>query len=207
MNKKAALQLSINAIVVLILAITILGLGLGFIKTQFGALTKQFSAVSEEIESEIKQRIRDSGESLIVSKETVKVKGGKKEEFFIGIKNVDPEPICYIVAFRCIQALKSANSCGDYLDSPNTNNIIIAGYDIENQYDIPPKSAWMETFFSKTIKESVVDVRGVTVQLPGKVKGDTYLMEVEVHKGDQADCGASNFVIYETKEFLIELTK
>jgi len=209
MNKKAALQLSINAIVVLILAITILGLGLGFIKSQFGALTKQFSAVSEEIEGEIKQRIRDSGELLIVSKETVRVKGGKKEEFFIGIKNVEPEPICYKVSFVCIQALKTANSCGDYVDRQGTNNIVVAGFDLLELggQDVDPKDAWMETFFTKTIKESVVDVRSVSVQIPGRVKGDTYLMELEVYKGDSEDCEAANFEPYEEKEFIIELSK
>ena len=64
-NRKAALQLSINAIVVLILAITILGLGLGFIKGQFGALEKQFAGVSSEIKSELINKIRNSGELLV----------------------------------------------------------------------------------------------------------------------------------------------
>ena len=36
MAKKGAFQLSVNAIVVLILAIVLLGLGLGFVKGMFG---------------------------------------------------------------------------------------------------------------------------------------------------------------------------
>ncbi|MBW3002327.1 hypothetical protein KY338_04150, partial [Candidatus Woesearchaeota archaeon] len=87
MNKKAALQLSINAIVILILAITILGLGLGFIKSQFGALTEQFGAVSAEIKSSLIEKIKESGELLVFNRAEIDAKIGKPEEFYIGIKN------------------------------------------------------------------------------------------------------------------------
>lgn len=40
MNKKGSLELSVNAIVVLILAITMLGLGLGFMKGMFGKVSQ-----------------------------------------------------------------------------------------------------------------------------------------------------------------------
>jgi len=39
MNKKGSLELSVNAIVILILAITMLGLGLGFMKGMFGKVS------------------------------------------------------------------------------------------------------------------------------------------------------------------------
>ena len=38
-NKKGALELSINAIVIVILAMTLLGLGLGFVRGMFGKIT------------------------------------------------------------------------------------------------------------------------------------------------------------------------
>ncbi|MBS3127550.1 hypothetical protein J4410_00200 [Candidatus Woesearchaeota archaeon] len=37
-HKKAALELSINAIVIIVLAMTLLGLGLGFIRNQFSEI-------------------------------------------------------------------------------------------------------------------------------------------------------------------------
>ena len=45
-QKKGALNLSINAIVILILAITMLGLGLAFMRNIFGSATKEFEEVS-----------------------------------------------------------------------------------------------------------------------------------------------------------------
>jgi hypothetical protein len=45
MHKKASLDLSIKAIVVLILAMSMLGLGLAFMKTIFGKATGEFKEV------------------------------------------------------------------------------------------------------------------------------------------------------------------
>ena len=42
-NKKAALELSVTAIVVLILAIVMLGLGLGFVRGMFGKVSTSFN--------------------------------------------------------------------------------------------------------------------------------------------------------------------
>ncbi len=41
-NKKGAMQLSINMIVILIIAVVILGLALGFINNMFGSMANQF---------------------------------------------------------------------------------------------------------------------------------------------------------------------
>ena len=49
MHKKASLELSINAIVILVLAITMLGLGLGFTKGMFGQLKSQLVVPPPEI--------------------------------------------------------------------------------------------------------------------------------------------------------------
>jgi len=48
LNKKAALELSVNAIVILIIAIVMLGLGLGFVRTLFGGATNKFSALIDQ---------------------------------------------------------------------------------------------------------------------------------------------------------------
>lgn len=47
-KKKASLELSVNAIVILIIAITMLGLGLAFIKMLFGGATDKLAAIVEE---------------------------------------------------------------------------------------------------------------------------------------------------------------
>src|SRR3989338_5143055 len=47
-NKKGSLELSIQAIVIVVIAFTVLGLGLGFVKSQLGGLQKTASEASKE---------------------------------------------------------------------------------------------------------------------------------------------------------------
>ena len=54
-NRKASLELSIRAIVIVILAMTLLGLGLGFIRTMF----KDISGITTDVSEQIRQQILD----------------------------------------------------------------------------------------------------------------------------------------------------
>ena len=59
-NKIAALQLSITAIVVLILAITMLGLGLTFIRNIFGSATEEFEVATGTIQKVMIEQMKQS---------------------------------------------------------------------------------------------------------------------------------------------------
>ncbi len=106
-NKKATLELSINAIVVLILAITILGLGLGFIRGQFGQLEEQFSKVSSDIQNQIIEDIKKSGDLVSFSRLTFEsVKAGTKNDFYFGMKSTETSrDTCFYVEFACENAI------------------------------------------------------------------------------------------------------
>lgn len=86
-NKKASLNLSINAIVVLILAITMLGLGLGFMKRTFGRATEQFGEVSKEVEKQLIDRLKESGESVSLSQFNVEMEKSSRETVYLAIRN------------------------------------------------------------------------------------------------------------------------
>jgi len=87
MRKKAAFNISIQAIVVLILAITILGLGLTFIRNMFGKTTAQLGEVSESIEEQLIQEIKESGDRLAFLKTQVEVKKAGSKEMYFGLRN------------------------------------------------------------------------------------------------------------------------
>jgi len=87
MLKKGSLNLSINAIVVLILAITMLGLGLGFMKTMFGQATEQFDDVAGEMKARLIDEIKSSSKRITLNVNDVEMKRGSTKEFFFGIKN------------------------------------------------------------------------------------------------------------------------
>ncbi|MBW3013910.1 hypothetical protein KY335_01560 [Candidatus Woesearchaeota archaeon] len=86
-NKKASLNLSINAIVVLILAITMLGLGLGFMKKTFGRATEQFGEVSKEVEKQLIDRLKESGDSVSLSQFNVEMEKSSRETVYLAIRN------------------------------------------------------------------------------------------------------------------------
>ncbi len=210
MNKKAALQLSINAIVVLILAITILGLGLGFIKSQFGALQKQFGEVSAEIKSELLEKIRESGELLVFNRAEIDAKVGKEDSFFFGIKNTatpapDAEGVCFAVVVKCLKALKP--------DEPGFCTTGVANGDIVGGTDIiagPPIEEWFTVFPEVDIAEGEVGVYPINLRIP-RAKPDTYLMRLEVYREqDGNECAfASNWNVNTPdmrKQFFVTLT-
>ncbi|MBW2975731.1 LamG domain-containing protein [Candidatus Woesearchaeota archaeon] len=68
MSKKAALELSANAIVVLILAIVVLGIGLGFIRSMFGKASIQ---VEQQISAEPEPPASSSSYPVTLSRENI----------------------------------------------------------------------------------------------------------------------------------------
>lgn len=208
MNKKAALQLSINAIVILILAITILGLGLGFIKSQFGALTEQFGAVSAEIKSSLIEKIKESGELLVFNRAEIDAKIGKPEEFYIGIKNTasakeGSATICFRLGVKCVRALKPENSC------PGGEASLVGG--VNNDGMAPEFGTWFSMFDEVDIRPGDVGVYPVKLQIAAAVP-DTYLMEFNVYKAESdTDCASAQFPMdpsdtYQSKQFFIKVT-
>lgn len=173
LKKKGSLQLSINAIVILILAITILGLGLGFIKKQFSSLGEQFEQVSSEIKSEILEKIRQSGDLLVFNKLEFNVQVGKPDQFYVGIKNTGQEEACFWLKMSCLQSLGTRETC------PMGSARPVSG-------DAP--EVWFNLFEFVTIGAGQVGVYPITLQLPGTVRPDTYLMQFVIVKGDAA-CG------------------
>ena len=65
-NKKGALELSVNAIVILILAIVMLGLGLGFIRGMFSQVSTSFE---EQISAEPEPAIPNAANPITLSRE------------------------------------------------------------------------------------------------------------------------------------------
>jgi len=87
LSKRASLNLSINAVVVLILAITMLGLGLAFMKKTFGGVTEEFEEVSGEIKVQLIDRLKTSREPLALSTFNVEIEKSSKKTVYLGIRN------------------------------------------------------------------------------------------------------------------------
>ncbi len=190
-RKRASLSISINAIVILILAITILGLGLGFIKKQFGSVEEQFTQVSSEIKNEMINKIKQSGDLLVMDRIEFEISQGKPEKFYIGVHNTDSDAACFNVKFECKSALTGI------CDAPEDG---ISGLE------------WFKTFEKQLVKPGETAVLPVTLLATGA--SDTYLAKVTSFKYDATDSGCGTGAItnwddagteHNSKEFYVTL--
>lgn len=113
MKKRGSLNLSINAIVVLILAITMLGLGLAFMRNIFGGATEEFQKTSGEIEKQMIEQMKESNQVVSLSRPKVTIKIGDKDQIFIGLKNDQQGDYDFTISeVKCNQIGSSSLNCG-----------------------------------------------------------------------------------------------
>jgi hypothetical protein len=88
MSKKGSLNLSINAVVVIVLAITMLGLGLAFIRGMFakglGSVAEQFDEIEQQ---RVDSLIEKCDEELCLEKRTVNMVKSDEEHVFLVVYN------------------------------------------------------------------------------------------------------------------------
>lgn len=177
-NKKGALELSITAIVVLIIAITVLGLAIFFIKNLFKGGTEIFTSELAKIKDQLRKNIEETGEPVVFSKGSeLEAKRGEKVDFYIGVRNSDQTTLarCYRVSMKCIKPFSKDSTC----TTAGIDPVIVGGYAVESDNWFP---RLLEEF---EVKKNDIEVLPVTMQVIGSP--DTYLMEMEVYQADN-DC-------------------
>ena len=183
-NKKAALELSITAIVVLIIAITMLGLGIGFIKKQFGAGTELVGKELSNIKEQLKEQVRTGGD-LLIFPPPEEVSIGKPVNTFIGVRNTAANPegeigqVCFRVEVKCKKPFTPESFC-----DPGTseNDIAIGGYDMINGDYVKGDRNWFKSILGEfDLKNYDADVFDA-VLLVRAIKPDSYRMEINVYK-------------------------
>ncbi len=111
-NKKAAIELSVTAIVILILAIVILGLGLGFIRGMFGKVSTQFE---QQIATEPEPPTVSAAEPLTLSRESIITNAGSTEVLKVGIYNPTSRDWANDSAWGC-NRFGTQSECGTAAD-------------------------------------------------------------------------------------------
>lgn len=91
-NKKGSLEISIQAIVIVVLAMTLLGLGLAFIKIQIGKMGETAGQVQDQIKQQILEDLRTGDKKLSFPSSRITVASGDKVDLAIGIKNTNDYP-------------------------------------------------------------------------------------------------------------------
>ncbi|MBL7056328.1 hypothetical protein ISS07_05425 [Candidatus Woesearchaeota archaeon] len=101
-NKKASLELSIRAIVIVILAMTLLGLGLGFVRNMFKDIGGITTDVSEQIRQQILDDLITSDKKISFPKTQIIMDKGGSEILTVGIRNKQDSSLNYRIEFNTI---------------------------------------------------------------------------------------------------------
>ncbi len=206
MDKKGALELSITAIVVLIIAITLLGLAIFFIKNLFKGGTEIFTGELAKIKEQLRTNLEESGELFVFSiGSEIEIKKGEPQKFYMGVRNTarnnqEPFTVCYRISIKCIQPFNEENSC----TAVEPRNALVGGKDIDGN---TPVEAWFTTMLSELdIPNDEIEITPATLQI-ARANPDTYLMEAKVYKANEdVNCEvAGSFAEFQTKRFHIIL--
>jgi len=167
LSKKASLDLSVQAIVVVVIAMTLLGLGLGFVRNIFGSMTKVSSETFSKISDELGQKLSTGDEKLIFSSVQLAVERGKSSLEGVGIKNEENYEIKYGIIFipvKCAPAVDAADCTTEniaewftYVDGPE----------------------------AYTLGAGQNHVKRVDIKIPTDAKTGLYLLKAFVYQGPE----------------------
>ena len=100
MNKKGSLNLSIEAIVIVVIASTVRGLGLGFVKNQMDDIDKTSSSIQTQISQKILEDLREGNKKLSFPADKLSLATGEESVQAIGIKNTGDIEVYLKVQFQ-----------------------------------------------------------------------------------------------------------
>ncbi|HII65315.1 TPA: hypothetical protein HA372_03250 [Candidatus Woesearchaeota archaeon] len=102
-SRRASLEISIQAIVIVVLAMTLLGLGLTFIKKMFGNVDVLSTGTFEKIQEQLQRDLVNSNEKLVFSQTKVTMERGGEKLFGWGVKNVGSSKLNYWAEFTPVK--------------------------------------------------------------------------------------------------------
>ena len=177
-NKKASLEISVQAIVIVVLAMTLLGLGFGFIRGMF----KNITSTTEDVTEQVRQRVLDdliSGDKKVSFPKTeVTIDKGGSQVLTVGIRNKKDTPLHYKMRLTPISGPDGGV------------------FNIDN-----PRWFQLEDFSKQqyTLTAAEAEVRNVRLSIPSGVSSGSYFLTFDVIDEDLPP--PSN--VYAQKDFFI----
>ena len=124
LNKKGSLDLSINAIVILILAITMLGLGLAFMRNIFGTATQEFEEVGGTVQKQMIDPMKETDKIVDITNPKLEMKAGEQKQIFLGFKNEGNNDVDFQIRQIEVSFLGGAAETTNIYDISNESAVI-----------------------------------------------------------------------------------
>ena len=183
-NKKASLEISIQAIVIVVLAMTLLGLGLGFVRNLF----KNIGSATEDVTEQVRQKVLDdlisSDKKVSFPKTDISIDKGDSTVLTVGIRNKKDTPLHYQMRFTSISFVPA-----DGGSATTVNN--------QDWFQTGQSVTATRNFYTLGPAES--DVRNIRLKVPTTALAGSYVLTFDVL---DIDSPASNN-IYAQKDFFI----
>lgn len=174
-NKKASLEISIQAIVIVVLAMTLLGLGLGFIKGMFKNITGTTEQVSEQVKQKILDDLVQGDKKVSFPTTEVIIDRGSATVLTVGIRNKDNQELRYKMLFTPVNGPVSGAELTDFTK--------YFQYDSTKEY---------------TLGASESDIRNIRLSVPSGATSGSYFLTFRVTRNPH---GAND--IYTEKDFFV----
>jgi hypothetical protein len=201
MKKKGSLELSVNAIVILILAIGLLGLGLGFIKFMFDKTTGQLKDINKDVEKKMIEDLQESADRISMDQDNIEIKQGKSKDVYFGLRNeLDARKTFVINGGGSFDIVSEP---GKWLGNSviNCYNMIgTVGSNLKTTND-KANAIYFETVGSQSIGEGDIFVGKLIVRAKGTAPTTTYNCAIVI-----AIPGSPNLE-YARKDFIVTVTR
>lgn len=180
-NKKASLEISIQAIVIVVLAMTLLGLGLGFIKGMFGRINPLTEDVTEHVKQQVLEDLRSGDKKISFPQSEIVIERGSSKVLTLGIKNKETSTFEYELSFS---AISGPDDSGTGIEDKTPT-----------QYD-----SWFQIVTPKSvINTAEVQLRSIRVSIPKTAVAGSYAFTFNIKNLDDSS-------MYDQKDFFIIVT-
>jgi hypothetical protein len=190
-NKKAAIGLAINTIVIVIISIVILGAGVALMRNMIGGAEDIKDQLDRQTEAELERLLIDQGKKVALPLHTATIEAGENHVFGLGILNIDES---YYWNQFIIDVTASS-----YIDSDGITDPAFGGTDpmLWVLYDPGPV----------TVNENEHQSEAIQVNPPEDTPKGTFIFNVVVTYTGDPDLAAPNEGQYDnTKKFYVTVT-
>jgi len=180
-NKRASLEISIQAIVIVVLAMTLLGLGLGFIKGMFGRINPLTEDVTEHVKQQILEDLRTGDKKISFPQTEIVIERGSSKVVTLGIKNKETSSFEYEIS---LSAVSGPDDSGTGIEDKG-----------EGEYE-----SWFQIVTPRSeINTADVHLRSMRINIPKTAVAGSYAFTFNVKNLDER-------VMYDQKDFFIIVT-
>ena len=194
-SKRGSLQLSINAIVILILAITMLGLGLSFIKGIFGGTVSKLKGIEKQLAEEERKTLSESYNEVTFLQTRIEIEG-KSKSFNFAVRNNRAYDVNYLILGTDPVTGDSTMRCFDAL-----------GKEAKIKLLADPSLINFETYETRFVDAGKSDIIPLKMNIKAAADPSIYSCEFSLYiESAEAEPAAAG-TLYSKKRFEIEYKK